>query len=128
MYTFWGYASSSTIGTIPSGLFDSIDTSSATNLNDMFYATFREYAFANKLSGTPDTDINDIWGNANFSTVTAANAKSVFDHTFYDMPSLTGTAQTFINTKLGGINPNSWAGTFRNTGVTDLASLDTNWK
>jgi len=44
------------------------------------------------------------------------------------MRSLTGTAQTFISTKLGSINPSSAAWTFTGTGVTDLATLHANWK
>jgi hypothetical protein len=52
----------------------------------------------------------------------------VFNQTFNGMASLTGEAQTFINNYLGGITPSSPAGTFKNTGVSDLASLANNWK
>jgi len=130
--TFASYAYNSTVGTIPAGLFNSINLSSTDtgSINDMFAYTFERYAYANKLGGTPDTDINTIWGSANFAgKVTAANAADVFIGTFYDMPSLTGAAQTFINTKLGGINPTSAAVTFGgSTGITDLATLHANWK
>ena len=129
--TFSLYAYNSTTGTIPAGLFSSIDTSRATALTSLFSRTFDQYAFANKLGGTPDTDINTIWGGANLSRVTATNAggsTGVFYQTFYNMPSLTGTAQTFIDNKLGGINPTGWAYTFTGTGVIDYASLDPNWQ
>jgi len=130
------YAQGSTIGTIPANLFNGIDTSSATNLNRMFYQTFSQYAFANKANdSTPDTDINTIWGNANLSAVTAASAggsNGVFYGTFSNMPSLVGTAQTFIDTKLSHWSvprvPTTRAYTFNGTGVTDLASLNANWK
>jgi len=133
--TFYFYAYNSTLGTIPAGLFNSINTSSATIINDMFRAAFNNYAFANKLGGTPDTDINTIWGSANLSGITAANAgdtNGALYNTFYNMPSLTGSAQTFIDTKLSHWSvprvPAVRAQTFLNTGVTDLASLNANWK
>ena len=52
----------------------------------------------------------------------------VFSKTFYNMRSLTGPAQTFINNKLGGLDPADGAETFTGTAVTDLASLHSNWK
>ncbi len=130
--TFSYYARNSTSGTIPTGLFDSIDTSGATDLSSMFKYTFSSYAHANKTGdSTPDTDINNIWGSADLSGITASNAggsSGVFYQTFYNMPSLTGSAQTFINNYLGGINPSSDTDAFYDTGVTDLASLHANWK
>jgi glutathionyl-hydroquinone reductase len=130
--TFSSFAYGSTTGTIPTGLFDSIDTTSAINLSGMFRNTFYEYSYANKKGGTPDTDISSIWGNANFAgKMTVANAggtSGVFYRTFYRMPSLVGTAQTFIDNKLGGIIPSSSAQTFTSTGVSDLSLLDANWK
>jgi len=138
--TFSNYAHDSTVGTIPAGLFDSIDISSDLMClygacYKMFSFTFNSYAFANKLGGTPDTDINDIWGNANLSNVhnstmggDTGSEYGTFWQTFYNMPSLTGTAQTFIDNKLDGKIPIYPAYTFTGTGVTDLASLDPNWK
>jgi hypothetical protein len=131
-FAYMFYSSRNAVG-IPAGLFDAIDTSSAVNLGAMFAGTFYRYAYANKASdATPDTDVNDIWGNANFAgKVTAANAgggSGVFFQTFYQMPSLVGTAQTFIDDKLGGIVPDVDASTFYGTSVSDLASLAANWK
>ena len=123
--TFNNFAQNSTTATIPAGLFSTIDTSSATNLAYMFDSTFASFA----QNSTVTTDINDIWGSANFSgKVTSSNASSVFGQTFNSMPSLTGSAQTFITNKLNSVNPSSRAYTFQGTGVTDLGSLHTNWK
>jgi len=130
--TFMGYARYSTSATIPTGLFSSVNTSAATNLSGMFSSTFRMFAYANKANDvTPDTDINDIWGSANLSGITAANAggaSGAFYWTFSMMPSLVGQAQTFINNKLSGIIPTSPAGTFTNSSVSDLTSLHPNWQ
>jgi hypothetical protein len=124
--TFLYSASNSTSGTIPSGLFNAINTSNATNLSYMFYATFYGYAYARTTVGT---DVNNIWGSANFAgKVTSDNAANVFLQTFYQMPSLGGVAQTFITNKLGGITPSSSAQTFTGTQVSDLSSLASNWK
>jgi len=130
--TFARCAHSSTIGTIPNNLLSFVDTSSATNLAALFDRTFGEYAYANKLGGTPDTDINNIFGSADLSSITASNASSVFYRIFMNMPSLTGTAQIFIDTKFSHWSvprvPASATQAFLGTGVTDLASLDANWK
>jgi IS1 family transposase len=127
--TFHSYAASSTVGTIPAGLFDLVDASSATDLSGMFSGTFNGYA---RVNTTSTTDVNTIWGTVNFAgKVTAANAggsSGVFYLTFYNVYTLTGAAQTFINTKLGGIIPSSKAYTFFGTRVTDLSSLNDNWK
>jgi len=127
--TFRGYAYNSTTGSIPAGLFKSIDLTNATSISGMFGFTFNEYS---RMSTIPVSDVNAILGNANFAgKVTAANSgdtSGVFYRTFYNVPSLTGTAQTFINTKLGGINPTNSAQTFYGTKVTDLSSLHANWK
>ena len=132
--TFHNYAYSSVSGTIPAALFDSLDLSSASNVTGLFVYTFRSYAYANTSAST---DINSIWGNANFAgRVTATNVagasgsetSGVFYQTFWWTRSLTGTAQTFINTKLGGITPTYSAQTFTGTQVSDLGSLNANWK
>lgn len=72
-----------------------------------------------------------IWGSsANLSAITAANAGGEFGNfygTFYGMLSLNGAAQTFINTKLGGIIPAEKAQTFSYTGVSDFDSLSDYW-
>ena len=127
--TFAGYAYYSTSATIPTGFFDFVDLSSATNVTGLFGSTFHSYAYARTSIGT---DINDVWGNANFAgKVTAANVagfSGVLDKTFYGMRSLGGIAQTFIDTKLGSITPASSAQTFYGTTVSDLSSLHANWK
>ena len=126
-YTFSGYATSSSAGTIPSGLFSSIDTSSATNLGSMFAYTFRDYATVNVFDGVSDTNINNIWGAADLSGITAANAGSALSNTFVGMPSLMGDASTFINTKWppSGMIPNDGADTFNGTHVTNVPHA--NW-
>ena len=125
--TFQSYASGSTSGTIPTNLFNGVDFSNVTTLgNSVFRFTFSSYANARTTAGT---DINDIWGNAYFAgRFTAANVASNFSSTFSNMPSLTGSAQTFINNKLGSITPSTRAATFTNTGVTDLLTIHANWK
>jgi hypothetical protein len=127
-YTFRSFAYNSTTATIHTGLFDSINLSGATNVSYMFSYAFNSYAYANS---TPATDINTIWGNANFAgKVTADNAgglTGVFYYTFNGMRSLTGIAQTFIDTRLGGIVPVVDARTFSGTSVTDLSSLHSAW-
>lgn len=127
--TFQGYGYNSISGTIPPNLLSFINISGAPNPGTFLYQTFMNYAYANTSSGT---DINSIWGGANFGgRVTAANAggtSGVFYNTFNNMRSLTGQAQIFIDNYLGGINPTTRASTFAGTQVTDLASLDANWK
>ena len=128
--TFYGYARGSTTGTIPAGFFNTIDFTNVTSLPLVFSNTFNSYAYNNTA---PLTDINAIWGNANFAgTVTAANAGGPTSGTFYgtfsSMRSLTGAAQTFINNKLGGVIPDVPAQTFTNTQITDSALIDPNWR
>ncbi|MCL1840004.1 BspA family leucine-rich repeat surface protein [Candidatus Saccharibacteria bacterium] len=124
--TFDSYARSSTTATIPNNLFNLIDLTNATSINGLFNNTFTEYAYAND---TPTTDVNNIWGGANFAgKITTANAYSVFNRIFYGMKSLTGSAQTFIDNKIGGVNPSRNTFAFRNTQVTDLALLDPFWR
>lgn len=143
--TFSQYGYSSTAGTIPANLFTKVDFSGTSNNQYInataFGSTFLNYAFANKSNDdTPDTDINDIWGNANFAgKVRANNAgghssqtggfEGIFYQTFLNMPSLTGSAQTFIDTYLGvNLIPDLSASTFYGTSVTDRSSLNINWK
>jgi len=126
--TFSNYAYNSTVGTIPAGLFDKIrlNPGASITVDNMFNSTFVGYAYMNT---TTMTDINSIWGGANFGgKITTANAQNVFNQTFRNMRSLTGAAQTFINNYVGGVNPASRAYTFDGTSVTDLASLPTNWR
>ena len=99
----------------------------------MFSATFNQ--FATSPLNTNTTDINAIWGSADFkgkitpANVGGADPNAVFLGTFFSMTSLTGNAQTFINTKLGGITPSTSARTFYNcTKLADYAALHTNWK
>ena len=122
--TFWDYANNSNVATIPANLFNSIDLQSATNLTQMFRQTFSGYA----VNSSNNTDINNIWGAANFrGKITAANAANAFYVTFDQMTTLTGNAQTFINTKLGGIIPSARSYAFRGTGVTGLPA-GSNWQ
>ena len=124
--TFSYFGASNTSATIPNDLFDFLDMSSATNVSRIMFSTFNSFAESNT---TPTTDINDIWGNANFAgKITSAIARFAFMSTFYNMESLTGTAQTFIDGKLDGVIPNGSTQAFRGTSVTDLATLDANWK
>ena len=125
--TFFNCGYNSTVGTIPNNLFTGVDLSSSTNVSNMFASTFYSYA---RVNNSVLTDINTIWGSANFAgQITAANADNVFSSTFYNMTPLSGTAQTFIDTKLGvGLIPATRAQTFVNTQVTDLTVLDPNWK
>jgi len=124
--TFQQYAYSSTIASIPVDLFNVFDLSKASGIANMFSGTFYTFAYMNS---TPTTDINSIWGNMNFAgKVTNSNASTMFNSTFNSMRSLTGTAQTFINTKLGGVVPTASAQTFTGTKVTDLGSLNANWR
>jgi len=132
-YTFDTYAYSSTTAAIPANLFTAIDLSSASNVSNLFACTFYTFAYMNT---TPTTDINTIWGSANFAgKITSANVATTtwvctgtFSATFYNMRSLTGTAQTFISGKLSGITPALSAMTFRNTQVTDYATIGGNWR
>ena len=74
-------------------------------------------------------DVNAIWGDANFAgKIDSSEANGAFWRTFYSMRSLTGAAQTFIDNKLGGINPSWFTEAFTGTQVTDYASLHPNWQ
>ena len=142
--TFARYNRGSAVGSpIPTGLFGFLDLSNATTLDSIFGGTF-----ANYTTSTTDitTDINDIWGGANFAgKITAQNITALdsggicqvdlpgsyngtFCGTFHNMTSLGGSAQTFIDTYLGGITPDFRAYTFSGTQVSDLSSLHANWK
>ena len=76
------------------------------------------------------TDINDIWGSANFANkITPASAHQVFWFTFRNMRSLIGDPQDFINNYLGGITPDAPAYTFTGCiNLTNYATLHANWK
>ena len=124
--TFENYAYNSTVAAIPTDLFDFLDLSSATDLTRMFSSTFRMFAY---MRLTISTDINDIWGNANFaSKITPANAGGIFQNTFYGVRLLGGTGKTFIDTKLGGIVPDVSTQAFAGTQLSDLYALGDNWK
>ena len=127
--TFTNFAYNSTIASIPANLFDFLDLTNAWYANGIFAYTFQNFAAMNT---TPTTDINSIWGNANFAgQITAGNAGGsigALTSTFQNVLSITGTAQTFIDNKLGGMVPNAAAGTFYGTSVTDLSSLAANWR
>ena len=127
--TFKYYGRGNPTAVIPSGLFSFIDLENAEEVYDLFNETFAYFA---TLANTEKTNINDVWGDANFADKltpeTAGGADGAFFRTFLNMFSLTGNAQTFIDTKLNGIIPNERARTFENTTVLDLASLNSNWK
>lgn len=126
--TFNTYAFSNSTASVPDDLFDSVNLANATNITYMFSSAFFQFAWANT---TPTTDINAIWGNANFAgkvDSTIAGTGAFLTSAFYNMKSLTGSAQTFIDTKLGvGLVPDAATQAFRYTQVTDLALLDPNW-
>ncbi|MDR0955569.1 MAG: IPT/TIG domain-containing protein [Candidatus Nomurabacteria bacterium] len=113
--------------TIPTGLFSTINVPAGATVTSMFESTF----FYFQPNGTGSTNINDVWQGATLTGLTAANTggtSGALYQTFSYMKSLTGTAQTFIDDKLGGLVPASEAKTFANSGVSDLANLDANWK
>jgi len=124
--TFSNYAYNSTSGFIPEGFLSFIDFTTYRNATSFFNGMFENFAYMNN---TPSSDISLVWGDANLAgAITAANASSMLSSTFRNVRSLTGSAQTFINNYLGGINPSSRAYTFDGTQVIDLASLHANWK
>jgi len=132
--TFSYYAANSQSGTIPVKLFNALDFSSANNVDNLFQSTFRGFAAANV---TTTTDINAIWGNANFAgKITVSNIaynqagfiRGIFARTFENVTSLSGSAQTFINNMLGGINPTVRAYTFAGTSVNDLSTINPFWQ
>jgi len=92
----------------------------------LFNSTFQYYGYASDLT----TDINTVWGAVNFAGrfPAAVNLSGNFNNTFQGMRSLTGTAQTFIDNRLGGLAPSSRSYTFDGTSVSDLAGLNANWK
>jgi hypothetical protein len=131
--TFWQFSKSSTIATVPTGLFKSLKLLRPIATGDrygIFCSAFEYFASANKANdGTPDTDINDIWAGITFSSEALDSLHaSMFELTFRGMKSLVGTAQTFIDDKLGGFVPRGDIYTFRDTSVSDLGSLHPNWK
>lgn len=123
-YTFDRYAYESKNATIPNNLFNFFDTSKASNVWGVLGFTFNNYG----VSSNSSTNINNIWGNANLSAINAGNADNALQYTFANISSLGGPALSFINNKLGFTAPNSYAGTFISTGVSDLAQLHANWK
>jgi hypothetical protein len=139
--TFAQYAANSTTATIPAGLFAGRNSTTCISsflvsqefggFSKMsFYGTFFSYAANNTANdGTPDTDINDVFAGVDFAGIATPDAAAtLFKQTFHLMPSLTGSAQTFINNQLGGITPTSDANTFAGTSVSDLDQLNENWK
>jgi hypothetical protein len=142
--TFRNFAYNSTTAVIPTGLFAGRDKAACLTgigygapVSDYTYQyiSFKEifsgFAGSNHSNdGTPDTNINDIFSGVDFSGLINGTDGSrwVFESTFRNMPSLTGTAQTFIDTQLGGAIPSSRAYTFYGTSVTDLDQLNPNWK
>jgi len=151
-FTFNEYGYESLIGSIPANLFDKLDLTNADNVAGVMTLTFYQYAFANK---TPTTDLNTIWGNANFAgrpnpdNVGSDHRLNVLDHwgmfywTFRHMPSLYGDAEQWMNTHVGflvpTINPNppppfapvpthTSPFTFQGTAVTNgLEAFGTDW-
>jgi len=116
--TFYQYGYSSLSGSIPNNLFTAINFSSATNINMAFSSTFAYFASANT---TPTTDINNIWGSADFAgTISDSNAAGVFGFTFNSMPSLTGSGLTFVATMLPGVTPSTISNAFIGTDVVDI--------
>jgi hypothetical protein len=128
-YTFYGFAMNSTTAVIPTGLFAGRDKTTCpfTSFYARFYLTFVYFAWLNHANdGTPDTDINDVFLGVDFSGLSVDD--DMFRYTFMSMPSLTGSAQTFINNQLGGFVPTERISTFQGTSVTDLDQLTPNWK
>ena len=121
-------------GAIGSNLFDFIDLSSATSLDRFFAYTFAEFAGIGHVApgpSRPETDINDLWGNANFADkITPSNAggtDGVFYSTFFAMTELVGVAQNFVSSKLDGIAPAVNSRTFYASRV-DGTGLAPTWK
>ena len=128
-YTFYEYGYNSLDASVPNNLFSIVSLASGNNtFSNMFSRTFTNFAGAGRSISS--SDIGTIFTGANFnSKITAANASSVFSYTFQNMSSLTGYAQTFINTYLGAsLVPSARAYTFAGTNVTDLGTINTNWK
>jgi hypothetical protein len=129
--TFHNYSYNSTTATIPTELLAGLNLSDCPDDEiPSFNGAFSGFAYHNKSNdGTPDTDINDVFAGVNFAgKITASNVYGIFNSTFQSMPSLTGTAQTFIDNQLGGAIPSFRAYTFDGTSVTDLDQLNLNWK
>lgn len=76
MSTFYSVAPRSTIGTIPSGLFDFLDTSGANTMESMFQQTFFEYAY-DSTAGTIPVGLFD-----GIHTTNATDLDGVFIMTF----------------------------------------------
>lgn len=141
--TFLSCGTESTVGTIPSDLFSNVNTSNAqSKLRKMFEATFHGYALANN-GNTHSSDVNSIWGSAVLTGITASNVGGndddidenidieigVMYRTFYNVPHLRGTAQTFITNRLGDITPAVDAQTFSySAGLSDFNSIDVRWR
>ncbi len=124
--TFMGFGRNSSHATIPDDLFTSIDTSNAANMSLMFSSTFSSFGPYGTEAGT--TNINNIWGNASLaSTITQSNIGDIFPCTFFHMTSLVGSAQSFIDTKLGGITPLYGPSTFTLTSISDAETIPSGW-
>jgi hypothetical protein len=74
--TFYYFAYNSTTSTIPTGLFNSIDTSNASSLAYMFYGTFNYYAYNSTTAAIPTGLFNSIDASQ------ADNLNCVFYNTF----------------------------------------------
>jgi hypothetical protein len=139
--TFGAYAANSTTATIPTRLFAGRNSTTCIptvllpqeyggGSKMSFVGTFLGFADRNLANdGTPDTNINDVFAGADFTGIaTPDSAVNIFRQTFHLMPSLTGSAQTFIDSQLGGITPTERLRTFEGTSVSDLDQLNVNWK
>ncbi len=118
--TFHRFGYKSRTAKIPESLFDSLDTSGATEASNMFLAAFYEFGVSSEV----ETDINLIWGDADLSGISDCE---VFLLTFDGMESLVGEAQRFIDEKLGGMEPTSNVGTFKNTNISDYDEVNEFW-
>jgi hypothetical protein len=111
-YTFYSYARNSTTATIPSGLFDSINTSQGTNFSYMFLSTFSSYAYNSTTATIPPGLFDSI--NTSLST----NSSNMFSNTFsnYARNSTTATIPPglfdSINTSQGTLFNYMFSNTF----------------
>jgi hypothetical protein len=124
---------------IPAGLFASLDTSNGEVLDYMFMETFFLYGTNLNSGANPNptatlTSVSSIFGAADLSGITKNGTDNATLHrVFKNMFScyctnLNGSAQDFINTYLGGLNPLSNTGTFLyQTSITDYSSINPYW-
>jgi uncharacterized repeat protein (TIGR02543 family) len=109
--TFSSYASNSTSGTIPTGLFSSLSTANGTDFSSMFQSTFYYYA-SNSTSATIPAGL--------FSSLNTANGtdfSSMFQSTFYCYASnsISGTIPSGLFSSLNTANGTDFSSMFDGT-------------